>query len=442
MTVRGVLKNIGLFLWFYCFLAFAQHPFVQHTDEITTLPGLKQINNLEFAGYLPLSQSNTSGKLFYWFVENRVHSPNAPIVLWLNGGPGAASLYGFFMENGPYSVNQDGTLSERLYAWNQQADYLVIDQPAGVGLSYGNPKTFANEAEAMDQLYYALKAFFQKHPELSAKSVYLAGESYAGKYIPQLALRILSDHEHTPKIHLKGILLGDPWVNPRLQQLADAEFAYAHGLIDRYGYIKVLQLYARCKKEIDKATPSSRQANQVCGQLQDFIQKQSGYLDLTNICIGTQPDDATMVRYLNNPQVRNALHINPGVQEFKTFSDSVSHKLEVGEQDSVAPLYATLLAAGLHIWIYNGLEDAKDSNFIGTDLWLSQLNWPHKKAFATAPTCVWRVKGSVAGYAKTAAGLTQIEIRHAGHLAPIDQPAVVLNLLNHFINHQDLCAQQ
>lgn len=416
-------------------------------DRITSLPGFGRLKGLELAGYLPISGSDcnkeqcniASGNLFYWYVESREYWADAPLVLWLNGGPGAASMYGFFMENGPYKINKDGTLSERQYSWNQKANYLVIDQPAGVGFSYGENNTYTNESEAMDQLYEAIKTFIGRHPELKSKSIYLAGESYAGKYLPQLAIRIISGNTKGPKIHLKGLLLGDAWVNPHLQQYANADFAYSHGLINRQARDQVLKLYYLCVKEIDKMTPSSHYANEVCGKMQDLIKKESGSLNLANIAKGIEPDDSPMIKYLNKPDVRRALHIEQRVKQFTTFSKMVADKLEIGEQDSVAHLYPIILAAGVRVLLYNGLEDGKDSNFMSTELWLSALHWPFKKEFATAPTCVWNTGSKVAGYVKTAGGLTQVKIRNAGHLAPIDQPERLLDLFNHFISKQPLC---
>ena len=74
--------------------------------------------------------------LFYWFVgKSGGGYASAPTILWTNGGPGATSFWGFFTENGPYVVNEGGQLQKRPMAWNNTANYLMFDQPLGVGLS-------------------------------------------------------------------------------------------------------------------------------------------------------------------------------------------------------------------------------------------------------------------------------------------------------------------
>ena len=85
--------------------------------------------------------------------------------------------------------------------------------------------------------------------------------------------------------------------------------------------------------------------------------------------------------------------------------------------------------------IYNGLDDGTDSNFLSSDLWLAALNQP---AFAKAQTHVWKSSSEVAGYIKSANGLTQVKVRGAGHLAPIDQPERIYELFQHFVIEKSL----
>ncbi len=57
----------------------------------------------------------------------------------------------------------------------------------------------------------ALLDFFTKYPELSSNTFWLAGESYAGKYIPDLAYKIdlYNMQTKSKQINLKGILVGN-----------------------------------------------------------------------------------------------------------------------------------------------------------------------------------------------------------------------------------------
>ena len=53
-----------------------------------TTPGVNS-----YAGYVDLSPE---AHTFFWFFEARHDPANAPITLWLNGGPGSDSLIGLF----------------------------------------------------------------------------------------------------------------------------------------------------------------------------------------------------------------------------------------------------------------------------------------------------------------------------------------------------------
>ena len=66
-------------------------------------------------------------------VPNRV-----PLVIWLNGGPGASSLTGLLVEGvGPLVLQPDGaTLKPVASGWHSLAHVLSWDQPAGTGFAY------------------------------------------------------------------------------------------------------------------------------------------------------------------------------------------------------------------------------------------------------------------------------------------------------------------
>lgn len=90
------------------------------------------LNVTSFSGYLTVDKGNNSN-LWFWFFPaenlsslyegedeednelNRARllgsgtniSESAPLILWLQGGPGSSSLFGLFTENGPFFVNDD-----------------------------------------------------------------------------------------------------------------------------------------------------------------------------------------------------------------------------------------------------------------------------------------------------------------------------------------------
>eukprot|EP00878_Enallax_costatus_P040230 GHUV01046271.1.p1 GENE.GHUV01046271.1~~GHUV01046271.1.p1 ORF type:complete len:194 (+),score=3.27 GHUV01046271.1:218-799(+) len=109
-------------------------------DRVNELPGAP--NALDFglfSGYVTVDES-AGRALFYVFAEARSSNRHAPLLLWLNGGPGCSSIGGGFMsELGPFYPNKDGkSLQQNPYSWNNMANVLWLESPAFVGFSYSN----------------------------------------------------------------------------------------------------------------------------------------------------------------------------------------------------------------------------------------------------------------------------------------------------------------
>jgi carboxypeptidase C (cathepsin A) len=68
--------------------------------------------------------------LFFWFVEARQRTDS--LTVWLNGGPGSSSMFGFFAGNGPCEVIEKGIdkydTVAREWGWDRASNMLFIDQ--------------------------------------------------------------------------------------------------------------------------------------------------------------------------------------------------------------------------------------------------------------------------------------------------------------------------
>ena len=55
------------------------------------------------AGFIT-TDPERSKHMFYWFFAAQSGNENAPLIVWLQGGPGGSSLFGLFSEMGPYTL--------------------------------------------------------------------------------------------------------------------------------------------------------------------------------------------------------------------------------------------------------------------------------------------------------------------------------------------------
>ncbi|VDO71668.1 unnamed protein product [Haemonchus placei] len=204
----------------------------KESDRIISMPGLKA--PLGFKQYSGFLRGSATHMLHYWLVESEMVDPTqAPLVLWLNGGPGSSSLEGLFFENGPFRIGKDGqTVTRNPYAWNQFANVLYLESPVGVGYSYstdGQLPQYSDDVTAAEN-YVALVDFFNLYPEYQTRPFYTTGESYAGVYIPTLsALLIQGIQNGTLNINYKGLAIGNGVLNKPTDMNTLFHISYYHG---------------------------------------------------------------------------------------------------------------------------------------------------------------------------------------------------------------------
>ena len=382
-------------------------------NDISSLPGASTLIGKEEAGYLPASKKT---KLFYWFVAS--HQPNAPLVIWANGGPGYSSFYGFFKETGPYVITKNLQLKPRKNGWNNFANYLVIEQP-GIGFSLmENNLLPKNRDQAVTQYYNALISFLKAHPQYANSPLYLAGESYAGTMLPLVAKKMVEDKS----ANLKGLILMSPWIDPKKQVSADTDYAMTHGLITQTQAQKVDAMEKSCVTLIaeKKYRRSDVKCDAIDGEISHFSQ-----VALANIAYTDSDDNTYLDRYLSQSAVQKALHVE-SIKDFHCWS-SATNRLFIPEIDrSVKSIYEFLLENKMPVLIFSGLNDAKDTNFLGMKKTVGAFDWSSKADFSQARKKVLIKGDHVIGYEKSGGGLTWILVRNAGHMVARDQPDTAL----------------
>jgi len=180
--------------------------------------------------------SKTGSSMFYWLMEKingNVTSDDAPLVLWLQGGPGCSGMTGNFFEFGPLMVNSTGLgVERREQTWLDEAHLLFIDNPLGAGYSYAATKDdYVTDMDDMaTNLYKVLTDLMKMFPDYFNRDFYITGESFAGHYIPVISYHILKEGGDLAD-KLKGIAIGDGWTAP-WYQVVYSDYAFDVGLLD------------------------------------------------------------------------------------------------------------------------------------------------------------------------------------------------------------------
>ncbi|XP_028128694.1 venom serine carboxypeptidase [Diabrotica virgifera virgifera] len=388
---------------------------------------------VSYAGYLTVDEIYKSN-LFFWFFPSEGNYKVDPVLLWLQGGPGSSSLFGLFTENGPFYVTEAGELSKRNTSWTMQHSVLYIDQPAGTGFSFTDGGYAQNQTKVASDLYEALYQFFTLFYEFQDREFFIAGESYAGKYIPAIGYEI---HHRNPaaklKINLKGLAIGNGYTDP-INQFRFSDYVYQHGLID----LNVKNLLQDLEDEGINAIQSKNYsyAYHIQGLIWGTIIGESSinwYNYIDDKTFHEAAENTPLDKFLRKQEVRRAIHVG----NTKFDDTKVSENLLIDMIQSEAQKVSELLSY-YRVLIYNGQLDIMVPYPLTVN-YLQKLKFSGSDIYKKAKRRQWRDdnnKDVVAGYVKTAGNLTEIMVRNAGHMVPTDQPEWALQLINKFTRNK------
>lgn len=162
--------------------------------------------------------------LFYWFHEAR-HDSAAPLLVWLQGGPGASSMFGFLFEHGPCLVKSSSASQFNPYSWTETYNIIYMDSPADAGFSYhddsSSPLTNTTALTAND-IVDAIGLLYEAFPHLAELPLHISGESYGGHWVPGVGAAVLARNEvqqelGAPQYPLRSLVIGNGWTDPLTQ---------------------------------------------------------------------------------------------------------------------------------------------------------------------------------------------------------------------------------
>ncbi|GAV27728.1 hypothetical protein PMKS-001196 [Pichia membranifaciens] len=354
------------------------------------------------AGHIPVTEDQSS--LYFWSFQsvNETYSTGQtrPLIIWLNGGPGCSSMDGALMEIGPLRVHNETSVVWN-EGWFNMGDLIFIDQPIGTGFSsrLADDNYDPDLKESSNHLFTFVEKYFEIFESNYDKydSIILAGESYAGQYIPHLA-RLMKDSAKF-RDKLKALLLGNAWLDPNLQALSYLPFSIDNGLVDptlqedSRKLTVMLENQDKCQNV--RNTPAGKEKfedercesiimsllrlykknRNECINVYD-IKKTDSYPACGNNWPEILPD---VTSFLNLQQVQGALHVvngDHGSNVWRECSNEVSSHYNPSDNVNGASLLNGLLMDGVRVNLFSGTSDLI-CNYLGSEMVMREYLTPY-----------------------------------------------------------------
>ena len=396
--------------------------------------------------------------VFYWFYGAQSNRRDQlPLVLWLQGGPGASGTgFGNFEEIGPLYQNK----TPRSTTWIKKTNLLFVDSPVGAGFSYvdSNAALTDNVTQIADDLLEVLKDFLRKLTIFEDSPFYIFGESYGGKMAAVFGQRLQETIERKEiKCNFKGVALGDSLISPVDSILSWGKYLKELSLLDIQDFRDVqnsagLSVNYFNQELYQKSTEYWSKTRQLISVYTDkvnmynVLQHNTSPYSYSKDILNRLYDSYVAVYYqkklkdfmntdirkkLNSPKKIIPSNVTWGGQAVDVFT----HQSE----DFMRPAIKAvdyLIAGGLKVDVYQGQLDII-CNTGGAEKWIGKLKWSGLPGFDVAtrkPLYVDGQIGQTQAFVKSFGNFSLYYILNAGLMVPIDNGAMALKMLEKIIS--------
>lgn len=400
---------------------------------------------LGFSGYSGEITMNaqTGSSFFFWqfnALKGNISTDTRPLIIWSQGGPGCSSEIGMLGERiSPIYIDDNMVPHASNSTWTTQFHLLSIDFPFGTGFSYASqPSDLQNSTvTAVNYLYNFLQILGVKYPSFFKRDVYWFGEDYAGHFIPAIVTKILSSNADAGKtgavvIPIKGIGMGDPWIDASYQTQYYNTYMYNLGLVNiqQAATLSGVQTMIGANITSGNYAAASQSFNQALGLIEGY----TGNVDIYNMRYYAQQDLGNLFGWLNLASTKTALNIPPAAT-WELCNSEVQGNFNNDAMETFATGMMTSLLSSIKVLIYHGQDDLY-CNTLGINSWLSSLNWSQMPNFLASRRALWNVQGQLAGYVQTYSNLTYAQVLNAGNQGALNQPFATRDMAFRFILNQ------
>lgn len=322
----------------------------------------------------------------------------APLLIWLQGGPGGPGWFGAFGEIGNWFVGgnaSDAEPHERCFSWCKSNHCLFVDQPVNTGFSFqtdkASGKVITDVADvdysdtsrgAMQNIVSVLLQFYQVFPDVAKSRVVITGESYGGLYTPNLGLLFTEHNEAValgtkggPRILFDALAVGDPCINWERQMPTYPDTMYGMGVLMVDEREELRAVMAKSVEQIQQGLDNCPAAFNTWNSVWDdngglapsagrgWYAKTTGDFNTANILMGNGPAGfGELFNFWAKPEAKDAFHVqgipapsNPAQNGLNIYDAFVTSGDWCANSSWI---YADLLTeAGIDLMIYSSTAD-------------------------------------------------------------------------------------